>query len=117
MRFTRIIGNEKGFSLVELIVVIAIIAALSAIAMPNALNILSNSKRSTCVSGRATAVHHYYRYHVNGGTFNPHGTTGTQFLVDAKLLNVNTVCKSGGTLTWAIAPGGDATLTCSVHGN
>lgn len=39
-------SNEKGFTLIELIIVIAILAIISAIAIPNILSAVDNSKKT-----------------------------------------------------------------------
>jgi len=111
-----ILKKKNGFSLIELIVVIAIIAVIFAIAIPLILSYLEKSKESVCLEDRKTAERMYSFYVANGGLYNPNNTTGTQFLVDAKLLKSNIVCKSGGVLTWGINDNGNAIIVCSVHG-
>ncbi|PKM96175.1 MAG: hypothetical protein CVU84_00200 [Firmicutes bacterium HGW-Firmicutes-1] len=42
--------NEKGFTLIELIIVIAILAIIAAVAIPNILKAVDNSRRTTDVT-------------------------------------------------------------------
>lgn len=46
----RLWENEKGFSLIELIIVIAILAIIAAVAIPNVLKAVDNSRRTSDVS-------------------------------------------------------------------
>lgn len=46
----RLWKNEKGFTLIELIIVIAILAIIAAVAVPNILRAVDNSRRTTDVS-------------------------------------------------------------------
>lgn len=47
--------NKKGFTLVEMIVVLAILAILMGIAVPVAFGSIENSKKTVCVANRETA--------------------------------------------------------------
>jgi type IV pilus assembly protein PilA len=46
----RLWQNERGFTLIELIIVIAILAIIAAVAIPNILNAVDNSRRTTDVT-------------------------------------------------------------------
>lgn len=46
----KMIKNEKGFTLIELIIVIAILAIIAAVAVPNILGAVDNSRKSTDVA-------------------------------------------------------------------
>lgn len=46
----RIRSNEKGFTLIELIIVIAILAVIAAIAVPNIMSAVSNGRKTTDVT-------------------------------------------------------------------
>ncbi len=46
----KMFRNEKGFTLIELIIVIAILAIIAAVAIPNILGAVDNSRRSADVA-------------------------------------------------------------------
>ena len=48
--------GEEGFSLIELVIVVAVLAALSAIAIPSFLNIQEKARTTAAVSTLATVV-------------------------------------------------------------
>lgn len=110
------IEGTNGFSLVELLVVIAIIAVIVAISIPLLINFIHKAREGACLEDRKTAERMYRFYKAKGGAFDPANTTGTQFLVDEKLLNANIVCKDGGVLTWGVDDYENALIICSVHG-
>jgi prepilin-type N-terminal cleavage/methylation domain-containing protein len=49
--------NRKGFTLVEIMIVVAIIALLAAIAIPSFLKSRQESRRSTCINNLRLLVH------------------------------------------------------------
>lgn len=108
--------KKNGFSLIELIVVIAIVGVIAAITIPALLSFVEKGSEGACLEDRITAERMYMFYKAKGGAFNPNNTMGTQFLVDDKLLHNNITCKSGGVLTWGVDDYGNALIICSVHG-
>jgi len=108
--------NKKGFSLIELIIVIAIFGVIAAITIPALLSFVEKGREAACLEDRRTAERMYRFYKAKGGDFNPNETNGTQFLVDEKLLGSNIICKSNGVLTWGVDDSGNALIICSVHG-
>ncbi len=46
----KILNNKKGFTLVELIIVIAVIAILAAIAIPNFMRVMTNAAKADTIS-------------------------------------------------------------------
>ena len=49
-KFNELRKNEKGFTLIELIIVIAILAIIAAVAVPNIISAVDNSRRSADVA-------------------------------------------------------------------
>ena len=83
--------NKKGFTLIELMIVVAIIGILAAIAIPNFLKFQAKSKQSeakTNLKAVYTAETSYFGENNSYGTFpqvnwEPVGTSRYQFAVEA----------------------------------
>lgn len=82
----KILKNKKGFTLVELMVVVAILGILVAVAVPVYSNVTDNAKKKTCESNIATIKSAVAVYQA-GNNGNPPETL--QDLVDADV-NGNT---------------------------
>ncbi len=106
--------NKKGFTFVEIIIVIAIIAVLSAIAVPIYAGITAKAEESQCEYTRAIAVKQYSVYKNMGGVENPDGEHDMAVLVDAGYLIEDSKCSEGGIYTWSVEEG-DVAIACSVH--
>ena len=80
-------GSKKGFSLIELMVVIAIIALLSMISIPHFLKFLSKSKRTEAyVQLRALYLEEKAYFSEHGAYTNIIGDQGLSFKPDGALL-------------------------------
>lgn len=58
--WTKPAENEEGFTLVELIVVLVILALLSAVLVPALLGFIDKSKEKVCLVNRSM-IERYYR--------------------------------------------------------
>ena len=59
--------SKKGFTIVELVIVIAVIAVLSAILIPTFSGVISNAKDTAAVSGANNAHTQYLSQQTDGG--------------------------------------------------
>ncbi len=118
-RFAR---NEKGFTLIELILVIVILGILAAVAIPRFIDLQSDARLSVvkgvggALAGAITMLH--AQYLIGGTTYTVAGVIGSidsanlDGLTHAGVTNVITVTVEGATgSTWAYteqtaAPGG-----------
>ncbi len=113
-RFSK--SKSGGFTLVEIIVVITILGVIAGIAIFSIIHILHNSREKVCVSNRAEIKRLYYIYQTDGGTFNPEGISGIQFLTDSGYVNQDKkICPSGGEIYWGLDDNGRLEVYCTVH--
>lgn len=97
----------KGFTLVEIMIVVAIIAILAAVAIPNFVSYRKQSQATACVSNLKqlqAAMEQYKMGHTDTPTLA--ALCGTE---DGKLIKATPVCPAGGTYTLA-----DPEPTCSI---
>ncbi len=97
--------NKKsdGFTLIELIVVIAILGILVAIAVPRLVGFTSMTKEKVCAANRKTVERLYNTFLLE----NEHGeSTFNQFLIE----NFDEVCPVGAVISYF-----DGEVKCSVH--
>jgi len=92
-------NNQKGFTLVELMVVVVIIGILIAIAVPIYRNIQSNAATNACKATQRSieGAYQVYRTDANPGTWPDDYITGAQ-LVGGKITVPNQQAGCGYTL-------------------
>ncbi|WP_207706862.1 prepilin-type N-terminal cleavage/methylation domain-containing protein [Alkaliphilus pronyensis] len=101
--------NKKsdGFTLIELIVVIAILGIIAAIAVPRLGGFRSKAEESVCAANRKTVERMYSAFLVEND-IDHEDSIFNQFLID----NFNQICPTGGVTSYE---GGK--VKCSAHGS
>ena len=109
--------KNKGFTIVEILIVLIIVGVLSAVILPMASVFIEKSKETTCIGNRKTIEKAYNLYRI--GQSNP--VTLAQFISDgaadsAEWADHMGKCPSGGIYTASKdASGTKDIIVCSVH--
>ena len=98
--------NSGGFTLVELIVVIAILGIIVIIAIPRLAGFRSKAEESVCVANLKTVERMYSAFLVENDIDHENDSKFDQFVIG----NFNEVCPAGGLITYE---GGK--IKCSVY--
>ena len=112
---------RKGFTLVELLVVVLILAILMSVALPLYLSAVADSQRKTCRANMQTIANAVQANKVKTLANNYAAYTGAVSVTNEPDLNAVPACPNGGAYTIGNGSSNDNTtfkVTCSVaaHG-
>ncbi len=85
----------KGFTLIELMIVVAIIAIIAAIAIPSLLQSKMAANEASAISGLRTLSSAQELYRTRLNTYADLANLGTRGYIDAALADADTNAKSG----------------------
>ena len=99
--------NKKsdGFTLVELIIVIAILGTIATIAVPRIAGFKSMAEESVCATNRKTVERMYIAFLVEND-IDHEDSIFNQFIVE----NFDEICPFGGVISYK-----DGKVKCSIH--
>ena len=101
--------NEKGFTLVELMVVVVIIGILVAIAIPIYNNVQASAQENACLANQRTIAGAWQMY--QAGAPNEDATWPDDFLVNA----TSTITETEGVETATVTMGDVPTTECNDY--
>lgn len=102
-------ANNYGYSLMELIIAMAVIATISSIAVPKYNRYIESTRENVCMINRQTILYEYQVYCI----LKPE-TTLSDYLQANYDGDDGLICPSGGTIH-ASGSVDTVALTCSVH--
>ncbi len=122
--------NNKGFSLVELIVVLAIMAVLTGVLAPTLIRNIEKSRKSVCITNMDNLIRMFEAAVADNA---PTGYSEVQEVfvevlesegghkesdVDAHTVEISGICRSGGNYICYINPDNyRVNMECTLHGD
>ncbi|MDD5747617.1 MAG: prepilin-type N-terminal cleavage/methylation domain-containing protein [Actinomycetota bacterium] len=109
----KVIRSNKGFTLIELMIVVLIIAILVAIAVPVYINTQENAKKRACQDNVRTVDGQIQAYQASEP--NQSYPANLAALVTGKFLKSTPMCSKSASGTYAWITGTPPYISCTVH--
>lgn len=104
--------GRKGFTLVEIMIVVAIIGLLAAIAIPNFVNARATAAQNACLANLRQLDSAIQMYQIDTGAW-PNALSQ----LSPYLRNVPTSCPGSSTVAYSLSAGPPAFASCATHGS
>ncbi len=108
--------RTAGFTLAELLVVVAIVAVLVAVAIPVFTGALGNTEEATCAANRRSVKSMYTNAWLLDQNPDSQQTLFGNCVAQLKKQNNDVLCPSEGNYTATFTPNGAVIIKCDVHG-
>lgn len=92
-------NRKSGFTLVEIMIVVAIIGLLAAIAIPNFVKARSKAQATSCIQNMKAIEGAKEQWAIENKKTDGASTSGSESAIDA-FLKAAPVCQGGGTYTY-----------------
>jgi prepilin-type N-terminal cleavage/methylation domain-containing protein len=106
--------HSKGFTLIELVIVIAILGILSGVAMAFFGDTLADTQKKACIANRTTILRQYTLAEARGDAEASSLDNYVKWYLTTYYNGAATLCPSGGTYTCTKEP---LDIICSEHGS
>jgi len=107
-------SHSKGFTLIELVIVIAILGILASMAMALFGETLADTQKKACIANRMTILRQYTMAEARGDAEASSLENYVKWYLATYYNGATTLCPSGGTYTYTQDP---LDIICSEHGS
>jgi prepilin-type N-terminal cleavage/methylation domain-containing protein len=107
--------KKAGFTLVEIMIVVAVIGTLASLAVPNYVKAVDESRRKKCISNLKQIQGFITVWGIDNKMNEGDVPTDSDLFGTDKYLQVKPTCPSGGSYTLGTVAGSNT--TCSLSGN